>query len=138
MKTRHKNKTLATLLAVLLGGVGAHRFYLRGAKDRSALLHLASPLVSLFIATALPGVDGFYKLLPLLISVLIGMLEALLLGLTPDERWDTTYNAGSGRQSGSRWPLALLLVAALGTGAGGLIFVITRLVDLQYTGGAYG
>lgn len=138
MATPHKNKTLSTLLAVLLGGVGAHRFYLRGNKDRYALLHLTALPVCMFIVTAWPRADGFYKLLPLLLSVLVGQLEALVLGLTPDDKWDAAYNNGNGRQSASGWPLVLLLVAALGVGAGGLIFVIVRLVDLAYTGGAYG
>ena len=134
----HKNKTLATLLALLLGGVGAHGFYLRGGKDRWSLLHLVSVLACLSIAVAWPHANSFFKLLPLLVSALIGLLEALVIGLTPDDKWDAAHNAGTGRQSASRWPLVLLLVAALILGASGLIFVITRLVDLLYTGGAYG
>ncbi|RYE78204.1 MAG: NINE protein, partial [Oxalobacteraceae bacterium] len=29
----HKNKTLATLLALLFGSIGLHRFYLYGRRD---------------------------------------------------------------------------------------------------------
>ncbi|MDB5756055.1 MAG: hypothetical protein JWR56_2483, partial [Massilia sp.] len=32
-RSTHHNKTAASLLALLLGGVGAHRFYLRGGVD---------------------------------------------------------------------------------------------------------
>jgi TM2 domain-containing membrane protein YozV len=112
----HKNKTLATLLAFILGGLGAHRFYLHGKKDRWAWVHVA--------------------LFPL--SVYAGFIEALVLGLTPDDKWDAEYNAASGQQSDSGWPLAVLLVLTLGVGAVAVIATIARTFDLLYTGGAYG
>ena len=136
--TVHKNKTVATLLAFALGGLGAHRLYLRGARDRWIWAHLASLPAAAVIAVTAPGADWFYKILPLVISALVGFLEALVLGLMPDEQWDARYNAGSGRQSASNWPLALLLVLTLMVGAGVLIATISRLFDLLYTGGAYG
>lgn len=136
--TTHKNKTLATLLAFVLGGLGAHRAYLRGTRDTWLWLHLASLPAAATIALLAPGANGFYQLLPLIVSMLAGFLEALVLGLMSDEKWDGLYNAGSGRQSASNWPLALLLVATLMVGAGGLIATISRLFDLLYTGGAYG
>ena len=134
----HKNKTLATLLAFLSGGFGLHRLYLRGAKDTGLWLHLAALPACLIVALAARGADPFFKLLPLFISILAGFLEALVLGLTSDEKWDAIHNPGSGRQSASNWPLALLLVATLMIGAGSLIATISRLFDLLYTGGAYG
>ena len=138
MNLAHKNKTLATLLAFVLGGVGAHRYYLRGTNDTWGWLHAASvPAVGLVMAAA-PQANIYFQLLPLILSILTGFLEALVLGLMPDEKWDATFNAGSGRQSESRWPLALLLVATLMVGASGLIATISRLFDLLYTGGAYG
>jgi hypothetical protein len=138
MNLAHKNKTLATLLAFALGGVGAHRYYLRGAKDTWGWLHAASvPAVGLVMAAA-PQANIYFQLLPLILSILAGFLEALVLGLMADDKWDAAFNAGSGRQSESRWPLALLLVATLMVGASGLIATISRLFDLLYTGGAYG
>lgn len=134
----HKNKTVATLLAFVLGGLGGHRLYLRGARDRWIWVHLASLPAAAAIAVAAPGADWFYKILPLIVSVLVGFLEALVLGLMPDEQWDARYNAQSGRTSASNWPLAVLLVATLMLGAGTLIATISRLFDLLYTGGAYG
>ena len=62
MTTAHKNKTLATLLAALLGGLGAHRFYLFGKKDKLAWLYVV--------------------LFPL--SIFAGFIAALVIGLTPD------------------------------------------------------
>jgi uncharacterized membrane protein YidH (DUF202 family) len=137
-RQRHKNKTVATALAFLLGGVGAHRFYLKGSVDRIGLLHVCSiPLMGLVYGVG-RAPNPFFVLLPLIVSCVIGYLEALMLGLTPDERWDARYNAASGRQSQSRWPLVLLLVLDLMVGATVLIGAIARLFDLLYTGGAYG
>ena len=34
LQQSHKNKAFTTLLAFLLGMLGAHRFYLHGSKDR--------------------------------------------------------------------------------------------------------
>ncbi|MDB5794851.1 MAG: hypothetical protein JWR25_1230 [Noviherbaspirillum sp.] len=112
----HKNKTLATLLSAVLGGLGAHRFYLYGKKDKWAWVHIF-----------------FFPL-----SVYAGLIEALVLGLTPDEKWDALHNPASGRQSRSGWGLAILLVATVGFGAIAFIATLARIVDIAYTGGAYG
>lgn len=134
----HKNKAFTSLLAFLLGMLGAHRYYLHGATDRWGWLHLAALPASLALRQLLPEADWFYQILPLTISALIGFLEALVLGLMPDDKWDGRYNAGSGRASDTGWPLAVVLVATLMLGAGVLIATMARLFDLLYTGGAYG
>ncbi|MEO7495037.1 MAG: NINE protein [Massilia sp.] len=134
----HKNKTLATLLALVLGVVGAHRFYLRGAVDKLGLLHvMALPLAGLVVGLA-PQADVFYKILPLLLSAIAGFIEALVIGLLADDKFDLAFNQGSGRSSASNWPLALLLVVTMLIGATTVIATISRLFDLLYTGGAYG
>jgi hypothetical protein len=134
----HKNKTAAALLALLLGGLGAHRFYLRGGVDRLGLLHLCSVPVAGLVYGLAPHADPFYKILPLLVSYVAGFLEALIIGLMPDEKFDARYNGGSGHASDSNWPLALILVATMLIGTTTLIATISRLFDLLYTGGAYG
>ena len=138
MPTPHKNKTFATLLALVTGAVGAHRFYLRGSVDRLGLLHVASLPVCGMIYGLAPEANWFFKMLPLLVSAIAGCIEALVLGLKSDALWDSTYNAGSGRSSASNWPLALLLVATMLAGAILVIGTLARLFDLLYTGGAYG
>ena len=137
-RTAHKNKTAAALLALILGWAGAHRVYLRGARDKWALLHLAGMAASLLLMVLAPQSNLLYRLLPMIVSLLIGLLEGLVIGLMPDEKFDARYNAGSGRQSDSQWPLALILVITMMAGATGLIATISRLFDLLYTGGAYG
>jgi len=116
MTSRHKNKTFATLLAFIMGGIGLHRFYLYGKKDRWGWIHIL--------------------LLPF--SIYAGFIEALVIGLTPDNKWDELHNARSTQQSASGWPLAILLILTMGIGAIVLIASLARTFDLLYTGGAYG
>ena len=138
MPTSHKNKTFATFLAMLAGGIGAHRFYLRGSLDKIGLVHVASlPLAGLVVGLA-PQANEFYKLLPVLLSFLVGYLETLILGVMPDEKFDAAFNPASGRQSDTGWVVALLLVGTMLVGTTALIWTMARLVDLLSTGGAYG
>lgn len=138
MSVLHKNKAFAALLATVAGGLGLHRFYLRGLADKWGWLHAASLLGVAAVFAIWPKADPYFLLLPLILSILVGQLEALVLGLMSDEKWDAAFNAGSGKHSESRWPLAFVLVAALMLGAFGLIAAIARLFDLLYTGGIYG
>jgi TM2 domain-containing membrane protein YozV len=138
MSTPHKNKSFATFLALTLGAVGAHRFYLRGSVDRLGLMHVASvPIAGLVFGLA-PETDWFFKILPILLSAIAAFLQALIIGLTSDEKFDAAFNAGSGKQSDSHWILALMLVVTMMGGTGVLIWTMARLVDLMNTGGAYG
>lgn len=135
----HKNKTLATALALSLGGLGAHRFYLHGNVDRLGLLHACSlPVAGLVYSQSGGSVDAFFAVLPLLLSYIVAFIAALVIGLTPDEQWDARFNPGAGTRTRSSWILAVLLVLTLMIGATVLIATIARLFDLMYTGGAYG
>ena len=141
MSIAHKNKTLAAFFAAVLGGAGIHRFYLRGARNPWGWLHFAGLVLSLLGLAVLGRGDPVKTLLvslPLALSILAGALQALVLGLTPDEKWDAAYNPNSGRQTHSAWPLALILVLTLAIGMAGLIFLITRSADLFLTGGSFG
>jgi len=137
MAAAHKNKTVATLLALLLGGFGIHRFYLKPGADRIGLLHLCClPVMGILYGAVKP--HPFYIVLPLLVSYIVGFVEALVIGLTPDEKWDAQYNAHSGQQTHSNWVLVLLLVVTMLVATTVLIGTIARLSDVVYTGGAYG
>jgi TM2 domain-containing membrane protein YozV len=138
MSNSHKNKTFATFLAVILGAVGAHRFYLRGALDRLGLIHVTClPITGLVVGLA-PDANGFFTALPILVSAVAGFLQALILGLTSDEKFDAAFNAGTGKKSDSSWVLAVLLVVTMMIGTTTLIGTMARLFDLLSTGGAYG
>ncbi len=134
----HKNKTLATFLAFSLGSLGAYRFYLRGVGDKWGWLHA----ISLPISSALLPVTSkeltFFALLPLVLSGLAGLLAALVLGLSSDEKFDARFNPNSGRTNDSKWPLAVVIVLSFGCGAIGLIGTIARTFDLLFTGGSFG
>ena len=134
----HKNKTLATLLAATVGAAGVHRVYLRGVRDQLAWLHVALIAATLVLLALAPAINLFYRLLPIIASMIAGFLQALVLGVMPDETFDAAFNPGSEGRSDSRWPLALVLVATMLVGATVLISTMARLFDLMYTGGAYG
>ena len=138
MTIRHKNKTFATLLAMLFGGIGLHRFYLCGASDRWGWLHLAALPASGLLTGLWPSQPLLFTAAPLVLSILASLIEALVLGLTPDEKWDQVHNPNSGKQSRSGALLALLLVLTAGLAAVALIAVLARTLDLLFTGGAYG
>lgn len=134
----HKNKTVATALAFLAGGLGVHRFYLKGSVDRLGLLHVCCLPLAGLVYGAGRGPNPFWVLLPILVSCIAGWIEALVIGLTPDEQWDARYNPGAGRASESNWVVVLILVLTTLVGATAVIATISRLFDLVYTGGAYG
>lgn len=134
----HKRKTLAALLAFLFGSLGAQRLYLRGVRDPWLWAHLACLPAAWLVGALAPQADSFYRVLPVMISGLAGFLEALVLGLMPDEQWDARFNPHSGRASDTRWPIAIVLVATMMVASASLIATISRFFDLLYTGGAYG
>ncbi len=136
--SRHKNKTLATLLALLFGAAGLHRFYLYGRRDFWGWLHLATLPLSGLLVLGNPDAAAIFTAGPLVLSMLAGFLETLVIGVTPDEKWDARHNAGSGQQSDTRWPVPLMLVLALACGSVALIAAIARTFDILLTGGSYG
>jgi uncharacterized membrane protein len=138
MTTKHKNKTIATLLAAILGSIGGHRFYLFGKRDQFAWLHLLSLPISLMLTNLLFHLPLLITMSPWALSLLIGLFTALVLGLKSDEKWDAQYNPQSNQKSDSTWPLALILVLTMAFGAFVLIFVLARGFALLYTGGVDG
>ena len=99
-----RNKTLATLLAALGGTFGLHRFYLQGPRRVLPWLYVA------FSWTTVPTFAGF--------------VEALRFAVTPDDRWDARWNAGSSTTSRSGWLVILLAVATM---LGGVTLLMTLL-----------
>jgi TM2 domain-containing membrane protein YozV len=134
----HRNKTFVTLIAFVLGGLGMHRFYLYGWKDRWAWAHFCALPLSALLFLFFKDQLGIFAAGPLVLSVLAAFIETLVIGLTPDDKWDALHNRGSGMRSQSGWPIAVLLVLTVGVGATALIAVIARSIDLALTGGAYG
>jgi hypothetical protein len=138
MDANRKNKTLATLLALMLGMVGFHRFYLNGIADRWGWLHAASLPASAALLAARPEWPLLFYAAPLVLSMLVASIETFVIGLMPDEQWDRRYNPESDVQTDTRWPVPLMLVTNLFYGATLLLTAIARAFDLWLTGGAYG
>lgn len=138
MQNTHKNKTLATLLALLLGALGLHRFYLYGISDRWGWLHAISLPASAALLAARPDWPLLATASPLVLSMLIASLETFLIGLMPDEKWDERYNPQPEHPTDSHWPVPAMMVVNLFYGATLLLTVIARASDLLLTGGAYG
>ena len=118
---RVRSKAVAAWLALLLGGVGAHRFYLRGARDPWAWLHAVPTFIGLYGVQRMRafGQDDqlAWILIPLLGVVLsITMLTAIVYALTPDEKWDARWNGGR-EVSRSGWTVVFGAIAGLAVGA---------------------
>lgn len=95
--TPYRSKTLATWLALLLGTLGLHRFYLYGLSDKVGWLYPLPTVAGLVGVQHLRtfGQDDplAWLLIPVLgLSISAAMLTAILYGLTPDEKWDARHN----------------------------------------------
>jgi len=115
MSTPPKIKGIAAWLALLLGSLGAHRFYLHGFADRWGWAHPLPTLAALAGLRSIENIDSpqLTWALPLFgVMVAIGCLNAILIGLTPDERWNASHNP-DGAAPASRWAPVLATVAGL-------------------------
>lgn len=110
-----KSKGVAAWLALLLGSVGLHRFYLYGFGDRWAWLHPLPTLLALSGLRSIENIDSpqLTWALPLFgLMVAIGCMNAILVGLTPDERWNAKHNP-QGPALTSRWAPVIATVAGV-------------------------
>jgi TM2 domain-containing membrane protein YozV len=121
-RSRFRSKTSTAGLAFLLGSLGAHRFYLYGARDAFGWVHvvgtlLGIPGVLLLVANARISTLGWILAIPGAISVITSFLAAIVYGLRPDEKWDAQFNAGSDKQSRSGWTVVCFVIFSLFIGA---------------------
>jgi hypothetical protein len=112
--TPFRHKALAALLAAIGGALGAHRWYLG---RRYAWLPLA---VTAMCLPLLLGVRNWFQspaFFVAVIPVVTGFVEALVLALMPDARFDARYNASAGRTNHSGWDAVLVAIFSLMIGA---------------------
>ena len=112
-----RSKTVATWLALLVGSLGAHRFYLYGWRDKLAWLHPLPALLGLAGAVRMNNLGqddrASWLLIPLLgLMLSIGMLAAMVYGLMPDEKWAARHRPGAAVQP-TGWGPVLGVVLAL-------------------------
>jgi TM2 domain-containing membrane protein YozV len=72
MQTRGKEKTVAGILGILLGGFGVHHFYLGSA---------TAGVIALALTIVTCGIGG-----------LLGLVEGILLLMMSDEEFNQRYN----------------------------------------------
>ena len=128
-----RRKSVAALLAFLLGAFGAHRAYLgqRGWWLPLAVTALALPLLA--------GVRNWYQtpaFFVLMVPVVAGFIEALVLALMPDEKFDARFNAATARRNSSGWDAVLVAIATLMVGATVLTTTIVLFFQTLFEGAA--
>ncbi|MGH6609070.1 MAG: hypothetical protein ACRECQ_02330 [Burkholderiaceae bacterium] len=68
----------------------------------------------------------------LMAPVIAGFIQALVIALTPDERFDAKYNAEHSRRNHSGWDAVLIAVASLMVGATVLMTAIALLTQTYF------
>jgi hypothetical protein len=126
---RFRHKAFAALLAALTGALGLNRIYLG-----QGLWWL--PLgITLGALPLLIGVRNWYQtpaFFVVMVPVVAGFLQALVIALMPDERFDARFNARTGRRNQSGWDAVLVAIASLAAGAIVLMATISLLFQTYY------
>ena len=127
---RFRNKTTVGLLAALFGCVGAHWWYL--GRRQAWLVSVTG--VALMIASAFSDIwyenPAFFLLF---IPILDGFIEAIVLCLMSDVRFDVFYNPGLVREHPSGWGAILIAIFTLLIGTVALMFGIAMIVIYVWT-----
>ena len=129
----YRSKTFATWIAVIGGSLGLHRFYLHGFRDAWGWLFVGPTLVGLYGVMRMRHLGGddhlAWVLIPFLgLTVSIGMLSAIVHGLTPDERWNARFNP-TGPQHRMGWATVIGVVIALVVGGGVLMATLAYSIE---------
>jgi TM2 domain-containing membrane protein YozV len=116
-----RSRAVATWLALIAGSLGLHRFYLHGVRDGWAWLHPWPTLLGGYGFWRLRefGVDDARgSLLVLLLGVMLAMsmLQAIVYGLTSDERWARRHGPAPAARAPA-WPTFVAVGLALAIGA---------------------
>lgn len=82
-----KNKGVAAILALFLGVFGVHRFYL-GQRALGILYFIISVAGFIISLTAFP----YGPPIPFIIMAILSFVDAVLLGVMPQEEFDERYN----------------------------------------------
>jgi len=126
---KFRHKAFAALLASLAGALGANRLYL-GQKLWWLPLSITALTLPLLI-----GVRNWYQtpaFFVLMVPVTAGFIQALVIALMPDERFDARFNAHGERRNHSGWDAVLVAIATLAGGAIALMTAIALLFQTYY------
>jgi hypothetical protein len=126
-----RHKAIAGLLAAVLGCTGAQLWYLGLPR---AWLVLAFSLLT--VGTALRAEFWYFSpaFFLFLIPVVGGFIHALVLCLTPDEKFDARYNAGQTRRSHTGWLPVLVAIFTLAVGSSILVTGLALFFQAMFEG----
>jgi hypothetical protein len=138
--THFKNKTLTVFLAATVGCLGLHRFYLKGTRSWPGWAYFICFTGFLGAGLSIAERDpafGYHMpydifqpgILLAALPMLVAFLEAIVLGLTPDARFDQRFNSGA-QQHNHSGGLVVTLVA-LSLGIGSTLMTIVLAVDIE-------
>ena len=128
--SRFRSKTTVGLLACLFGCVGAHWWYL--GRRHAWLVTLAALILMVLSSRA----DVWWEnpaFFLLFIPAVDGFIEAIVLCLMSDARFDARYNPGLVRKEPSRWGPVLVAAFSLLVGTVTLMFGIAMIVLYVWT-----
>jgi hypothetical protein len=122
-----RSKTIATWLAFAGGALGLHRFYLHGLRDGWGWVHPWPTLLGIVGVLRMDSLGQDDRLAWLLIPffglmVSVGMVSAIVIGLTPDEKWQARF--GGAEPVSTAWGPILGVIAALLVGGAALMGTI--------------
>jgi TM2 domain-containing membrane protein YozV len=129
MPAPFRHKALSALLAFLFGALGLERLYLG---QRHWWLPLA---LTALMAPLLIGVRNWYQspaFFVAMVPVVAGFIHALVLALTPDEKFDARFNPDSERRNDSGWDAVLVAIVTLMVGATVLMTTIVLLFQTYF------
>lgn len=127
---RHRSKVVAAWLACLLGFLGVHAWYMGRAW---AWLWTSFTVLMLILAQLYPVWWDSPPFLLLIVPIAAGFIEALVLALKPDEKFDQKYNVGSGQTTRTGWGPVLAAIMATFVGGTVLMFGLALIVMHVYT-----
>ena len=122
---RVRSKVVAGLLAFYGGWFGAHWFYL-GRRRPWILAVLA--VVMLALASQAPVWWDSPPLFVVFVPAIAGFIEAIVLCLMSDERFDARYNPGYVRPRPTGWGPVLVAISGLLIGTVLMLFAIAHVV----------
>lgn len=129
MVNRHRSKALAAWLAALAGAVGAHAWYMG---RRNAWWYTVFTLAMLLLAQLYPSWWDNPPFLSLIIPITAAYIESLRYALMPDERFDATYNTGSGQTTKTGWNAVFAAIYSTLIGAVVVMFFLAMIVVHVY------
>lgn len=126
---RFRHKALAALLAAVTGALGLNRIYLG---QGLWWLPLGITVASLPL---LIGVRNWFQtpaFFVAMIPVVAGFIQALVIALMPDEKFDARFNPGAERRNHSGWDAVFVAVGSLAAGAIVLMATIALLFQTYF------